>query len=89
MIVSGVPRMRRPTAPTRRAGSRWLVDVFYDQRVKLIVSAAGAAPSELLVREPGARAIPQLKAMIVPVRPHGEPARPKCRRRDYLEPAAA
>lgn len=48
VVVSGVPRMSLEQADAARRFTL-LVDVFYDQRVKMIVSAA-AQPGELLVR---------------------------------------
>src|SRR6185503_14773709 len=61
IIVSGVPRMGLDRADEARRFTL-LVDVLYDQRVNLIVSAEAPA-GELLVRDrdPGD---PQLKAMI-------------------------
>jgi len=45
VILEGVPRMSAKSADAARRFT-WLVDVFYDDRVKLIVSAA-ARPEEL------------------------------------------
>lgn len=47
VLVSGVPRLSRVNADAARRFT-WLVDVFYDVRVKLVVSAA-AAPEEIFV----------------------------------------
>ena len=61
VVVSGVPRMSLDQADAARRFTL-LVDVFYDQRVKLILSAE-AAPDQLLLR--GTRSgDAQLQAMI-------------------------
>jgi cell division protein ZapE len=61
VVVSGVPRMSLEQADAARRFTL-LVDVFYDQRVKLILSAE-AAPDQLLLR--GSRSgDAQLQAMI-------------------------
>lgn len=62
VIVSGVPRMGLDRADEARRFTL-LVDVFYDQRVKMIVSAA-AQPGELFAREVDG-ADPQLQAMVL------------------------
>ena len=46
-MLSGVPRMSAKNADAARRFT-WLVDVFYDDRVKLIVSAE-AEPEQLFV----------------------------------------
>ncbi|MDW8468508.1 MAG: cell division protein ZapE [Burkholderiales bacterium] len=51
VLVSGVPRLGPREADAARRLT-WLVDVFYDRRVKLFVGAA--APPEALFVEPGA-----------------------------------
>ena len=61
VVVAGVPRMGLDRADEARRFTL-LVDVFYDQRVKMIVSAA-AQPGELLAREVDG-AGPQLQAMV-------------------------
>ncbi len=61
IVVSAVPRMGLERADEARRFTL-LIDVLYDQRVKLIVSAEAAA-GELLLRDSGP-ADPQLKAMI-------------------------
>lgn len=61
LIVSGVPRMGLERADEARRFTL-LVDVLYDQRVKLIVSAE-AGPDELLARGRGAPD-PQLQALV-------------------------
>ena len=61
VVVSGVPRMGLDRADEARRFTL-LVDVFYDQRVKMIVSAA-AQPGELLARDVDSRD-PQLQALV-------------------------
>jgi cell division protein ZapE len=61
VIVSGVPQMGLGTAEEARRFTL-LVDVFYDNRVKLIVSAQ-AAPEQLL-RVEEAPADPRLRALV-------------------------
>jgi cell division protein ZapE len=52
VIVSGVPRLSAKQSDAARRFT-WLVDVFYDHRVKLIVSAE-AQPDELFIEGEGA-----------------------------------
>ena len=61
VVISGVPRMGLDRADEARRFTL-LVDVFYDQRVKMIVSAA-AQPGELLARDVDNRD-PQLQALV-------------------------
>jgi cell division protein ZapE len=61
VVVSGVPRMGLDRADEARRFTL-LVDVFYDQRVKMIVSAA-AQPGELLARDVDSHD-PQLQALV-------------------------
>jgi cell division protein ZapE len=61
IIVSGVPRMGLERADEARRFTL-LVDVLYDQRVKLVVSAE--APTELLLVRDARSSSAQLKAMI-------------------------
>jgi cell division protein ZapE len=51
VLVSGVPRFSRADADIRRRFT-WLVDEFYDRRVKLVLSAE-AAPTELFAETNG------------------------------------
>jgi cell division protein ZapE len=53
LLLSNVPRMTAAMGDQARRFT-WLVDILYDHRVKLIVSAA-APPAELYVEGPGSR----------------------------------
>jgi cell division protein ZapE len=52
VLLSGVPRMTAQNADAARRFT-WLVDVFYDDRVKLFVGA-DARPDELFIGPDGA-----------------------------------
>jgi cell division protein ZapE len=52
VLISGVRRMQPAQTDVVRRFT-WLVDVFYDQRVKLVV-AAEAVPEELVIEDPHA-----------------------------------
>ena len=82
VLVSGVPRMDRARADAARRFT-WLVDILYDHRVKLVLSAA--APAEALYTEgPNAQEFPRTASRLVEMRsrdymalPHAtEAARP-------------
>jgi len=73
VLISNVPRMNAAETDVVRRFT-WLVDVFYDQRVKLMLSAqaeaedlvaepAGAAPAERMVRREFARTASRLREM--------------------------
>ena len=82
VLVSGVPRMDRARADAARRFT-WLVDILYDHRVKLVLSAA--APAEALYTAgPNAQEFPRTASRLVEMRsrdymalPHAtEAARP-------------
>ncbi|HEX5865474.1 MAG TPA: cell division protein ZapE [Casimicrobiaceae bacterium] len=83
VIVSGVPRLTPDMGDAARRFT-WLVDVLYDHRVKLLLSAA--VPAEELYREgPNSQEFPRTTSRLVEMRtreymalPHqaGEPAVP-------------
>jgi len=73
VLISNVPRMSPSETDVVRRFT-WLVDVFYDQRVKLVMStaaqpeelieqAAGASPAEQMVRKEFARTASRLREM--------------------------
>jgi cell division protein ZapE len=68
LILSGVPRMARAQGNEARRFT-WLIDVLYDARVKLIVSAQ--APAEALYLEgPNAQEFPRTVSRLVEMRSH-------------------
>ena len=58
VLVSGVRRMQPAQTDVVRRFT-WLVDVFYDQRVKLVVTA-DAPPEELVIDDPHAEGAPRM-----------------------------
>ena len=81
VIVSGVPRLTPDMGNAARRFT-WLVDVLYDHRVKLLLSAA--VPAEELYREgPNSQEFPRTVSRLIEMRTHeymalphqaGEPA---------------
>jgi cell division protein ZapE len=81
VIVSGVPRLTPDMGDAARRFT-WLVDVLYDHRVKLLLSAA--VPAEDLYREgPNSQEFPRTVSRLIEMRTHeymalphhaGEPA---------------
>ncbi len=68
ILVSGVPRMDPGMADQARRFT-WLVDILYDHRVKLVLSAAVAAES-LYVEGPNAQEFPRTVSRLVEMRSH-------------------
>ena len=68
VLVSGVPRMDAGMADRARRFT-WLVDILYDHRVKLVLSAAVAAES-LYVEGPNAQEFPRTVSRLVEMRSH-------------------
>lgn len=68
VLVSGVPRMEADTADQARRFT-WLVDILYDHRVKLVLSAAVAAES-LYVEGPNAQEFPRTVSRLAEMRSH-------------------
>ena len=83
VIVTGVPRLTPDMGDAARRFT-WLVDVLYDHRVKLLLSAA--VPAEELYREgPNSQEFPRTVSRLIEMRTHeymalphqaGEPAVP-------------
>jgi cell division protein ZapE len=68
VVVSGVPRMDRSRGDAARRFT-WLVDILYDHRVKLVVSAE--APAEALyVEGPNAQEFPRTVSRLSEMRSH-------------------
>ncbi len=68
MLVSGVPRMDRSRSDAARRFT-WLVDILYDHRVKLVLSAAAPAES-LYVEGPNAQEFPRTVSRLAEMRSH-------------------
>jgi cell division protein ZapE len=68
VFVSGVPRMGADMANAARRFT-WLVDVFYDHRVKLVLAAAAPA-EELYVAGPQAHEFVRTVSRLVEMRSH-------------------
>ena len=68
MLVSGVPRMDRARADAARRFT-WLVDILYDHRVKLVLSAAAPADT-LYVEGPNAQEFPRTVSRLTEMRSH-------------------
>jgi cell division protein ZapE len=66
MLISGVPRMDRSRADAARRFT-WLVDILYDHRVKLVLSAAAAAES-LYPEGPNAQEFPRTASRLAEMR---------------------
>ena len=77
LLLSDVPRMTPATADQARRFT-WLVDILYDHRVKLIVSAA-VPPGELFVEGAGSREFARTVSRLAEMQTHdymGEPHLP-------------
>ena len=68
LLLSGVPRMDRSQADAARRFT-WLVDILYDHRVKLVLSAAAPAES-LYVQGPNAQDFPRTASRLAEMRSH-------------------
>ena len=68
ILVSGVPRMDRARSDAARRFT-WLVDILYDHRVKLVLSA-DAAPEELYVEGPNAQEFSRTVSRLAEMRSH-------------------
>jgi len=68
ILISGVPRMDRSRADAARRFT-WLVDILYDHRVKLVLSA-DAVPEALYVEGPNAQDFPRTVSRLAEMRSH-------------------
>jgi cell division protein ZapE len=68
ILVSGVPRMDRSRADAARRFT-WLVDILYDHRVKLVLSA-DAVPEQLYPEGPNAQDFPRTVSRLAEMRSH-------------------
>jgi cell division protein ZapE len=68
VLVSGVPRMDRSRSDAARRFT-WLVDILYDHRVKLVLSAE-APPEALYPEGPNAREFPRTVSRLAEMRSH-------------------
>jgi cell division protein ZapE len=74
MFVSGIPRLTAEMGDRARRFT-WLVDILYDHRVKLVLSAAAPA-EELYLDGPNAREFPRTASRLVEMRTHDYMALP-------------
>jgi cell division protein ZapE len=74
LLLSNVPRMGPATADRARRFT-WLVDILYDHRVKLLVSAA-VPPAELYREGPGSHEFPRTASRLVEMQTHDYMALP-------------
>jgi cell division protein ZapE len=74
LLLSDVPRMGIDKADRARRFT-WLVDILYDHRVKLIVSAE-VPPGELYVEGPGSREFPRTVSRLAEMQTHSYMALP-------------
>jgi cell division protein ZapE len=87
VVVSGVPRMDRSRGDAARRFT-WLVDILYDHRVKLVVSAE--APAEALyVEGPNAQEFPRTVSRLIEMRSHEYMALPHASDSGAQDEAAA
>lgn len=74
VYLSGVPRMTAAMSDRARRFT-WLVDILYDHRVKLLVSAA-APPAELYVEGTNSREFPRTASRLAEMQTHDYMALP-------------
>ena len=74
LLLANVPRMNPATSDQARRFT-WLVDILYDHRVKLIVSAQ-VPPAELYVDGPGSREFERTVSRLVEMQTHDYMAEP-------------
>ena len=74
MLVSNVPRMDRSRSDAARRFT-WLVDILYDHRVKLVLSAAGPVDT-LYTDGPNAQEFPRTASRLIEMRSHDYMALP-------------
>ncbi len=74
LMLSGVPRMTAAMGDRARRFT-WLVDILYDHRVKLLLSAA-VPPGELYLEGPNSREFPRTVSRLVEMQTHDYMALP-------------
>jgi cell division protein ZapE len=74
LMLSGVPRMNAAMGDRARRFT-WLVDILYDHRVKLLLSAA-VPPGELYLEGPNSREFPRTVSRLVEMQTHDYMALP-------------
>ena len=74
LLLANVPRMTAEMGDRARRFT-WLVDILYDHRVKLVVSAA-APPAELYVAGPNSHEFPRTASRLAEMQTHDYMALP-------------